>query len=531
MLSYFPEMYPDEILYSVIARYHKYSGNTPIRQTINDFFGNKREASSVILPAHLRHFSEQLKFFGVSFEELLYNRTLFPFFALFQSDQFIQHVIQWTEEEFGDTEFDKYGMWRKSAHTLEHLRYCPACLIDDSAKYGEPYWHRQHQVFGVSVCSIHKIVLFDSNIPYASYGSKAYLCLTELTSSLSKDPEQLNDAEMEIAVQIANEIQWLFDNFATVHNLWIKNGESFRDIYLFFLSRKGLTTPGGSVRTRQFKTDFTQYYGKYLNQWDLDFSFSKQSCWPLNMLRSGTEQFSFIRHVLMMKYLGGSVSQLFDMLHLLEDEPVSKVKRNLKTNTSDIKKREEYRRIWQATCEEFPDDRQTDIRILIPAVYTWLLRHDTEWFYENSPIIRNRARRPVIKEKIDWTDRDEALLAKLVIAVKSELQSNKRPSRITKSRLCSSTAAFDIFRKRIDCFPKSKEYLEQVIETRDSYRKRKLIWGANYLINNNEPIVMWKLMKVAGIPDKMWEQYWEFFQREQQCNYIYPLEMLEMLDQ
>jgi len=357
------------------------------------------------------------------------------------------------------------------------------------------------------------------------------LCPTELATSLAKDPEQLNGAEIEITVQIANDIQWLFDNFATVHNLWIKNGESFRDIYLFFMRRKGLTTLGGSIRTRQFKTDFARYYGKYLNLWDLEFSFSKQSCWPLKMLRSETRQFSFLRHALMMKYLAGSVGQLFDMLRLYEEEPVLKVKTNLKVNASDINKIEEYRRIWQTTCEEFPDDCQNDIRLLIPAVYTWLIRHDNEWFYKNSPVIRNRARRPVNKEKIDWTKRDEALFAKLKFVVETELQSLKRPTRITKTRLGYSTGALNILRKGIDYFPKSKEYLAQSIETRDVYRKRKLIWGANCLINNNEPIVMWKLMKVAGIPDKMWKQYWDFFQKEQRNSYIYPLEKQEMSNQ
>ena len=531
MLSYFPEMYPDEILYSVIARYHKYSGNTQMCQTINDIFGNKSDSSSVILPAHLMHLSEQVEIFGVSFEDLLYKRTLFPFYALFQSDQFINNVIRWTKEEIGETEFEKYGMWRKSAKTPAHLRYCPACLKEDKEKYGEPYWHRQHQIFGVSICSTHKTVLLNSNILFASCDSKAYFCPTELEESLAKDSEQLDNTEIEIATQIAYEIQWLFDNFITAHNLWIKNGESFRDIYLFVLRKKGFTTPGGSVLTSQFKIDFAQFYGKYLHLWDLDFSLTKQSCWPTKMLRSETRQFSFLRHALMMKYLGGSVDQFLNMIHLYEGEPFSREKINRKTNIPDISKREKYRRIWRTTYDEFPDDSQSDIRLLIPAVYTWLIRHDNEWFHMNSPVVRDRARRPVRKEKIDWTERDEALLVKLKYIVETELQSLKRPTRITKTRLAYSSESMPFIRKKIDYLPESKEYLAQTIETRDAYRKRKLAWGANYLIDNNESIVMWKLMKVAGIPDKMWEQYWEYFQNEQQNTYAYPLEKLEMSNQ
>ena len=531
MLSYFPEMYPDEILYSVIARYHKYSGNTQMCHTINDFFGNKSESSSVILPSHLKYFSDQVKKFGVSFEELLYERTLFPFFALFQSDQFIQLVIKWTQEKIGNTKYDKGGMWRKTALMPAHLRYCPVCLIEDNEKNGESYWHRQHQIFGVSVCSQHKTLLCDSDIPYASYDSKAYSCPTDLALFPAKVPEQLDDAEIELAAQIANGIQWLFDNFSTIHNLWVKNGESFREIYLFFLRKKGLTTSGGSIRTSQFKEAFIQYYGKYLLLWDLDFSISKKSCWPIKMLRSETRQFSLIRHVLMMQYLGGSVNQFFVMLYLYKEEPGSREKIDRKSPAPDSTKKEEYRRIWQTTCEEFPDDCQNDIRLLIPAVYTWLIRNDNEWFHKNSPVVRDRARRPVSPEKIDWAERDEALLAKLKYIVETELHSPKRPTRISKTRLAYSSGAMHIFRKQIDHLPKSKEYLDQTIETRDAYRKRKLTWGANYLISNNEPIVMWKLMKVAGIPDKMWEQYWEFFQKEQRNSFTYPLERPEMSNQ
>ena len=120
------------------------------------------------------------------------------------------------------------------------------------------------------------------------------------------------------------------------------------------------------------------------------------------------------------------------------------------------------------------------------------------------------------QKNIDWTERDEDLLAKLKFVVENELQPLSRPIRITKTRLGYATGALHIFRKRIEYLPKCKNYLTQAIETRDDYRKRKLIWAAIYLNNNNEPIVMWKLMKVAGIPDRMWEQYWNLFEKYQQ---------------
>lgn len=39
MLSYFPNLYPDELLYSWFARYHDHSGNTSSKQTMKELFG------------------------------------------------------------------------------------------------------------------------------------------------------------------------------------------------------------------------------------------------------------------------------------------------------------------------------------------------------------------------------------------------------------------------------------------------------------------------------------------------------------
>ena len=53
MLSSFPNPYPDEILYSTVARYHQRSGNILFRQTVEELFGDRSAHSAVVLPAGL----------------------------------------------------------------------------------------------------------------------------------------------------------------------------------------------------------------------------------------------------------------------------------------------------------------------------------------------------------------------------------------------------------------------------------------------------------------------------------------------
>lgn len=57
--------------------------------------------------------------------------------------------------------------WNKVAFFTQlcyskRLRFCPKCIEYDIRVFGEPYWHRKHQVPGVTVCSIHKISLCET---------------------------------------------------------------------------------------------------------------------------------------------------------------------------------------------------------------------------------------------------------------------------------------------------------------------------------------------------------------------------------
>jgi|GEM_PF-1079254 len=518
MLSYFPQMYPDEILYSVIARYHKYSGNTHMSQTTNDVFGNMNEPATVMLPRNLRCLSNETERFDVSFEDLLFRRTLFPFVTLFRDDNYIQLITSWVEKDIEKATYSKLGLWRKNEPTPTHLRYCPVCLKEETAAYGEGYWHRLHQTPGVSVCTKHYVLLQDSIIPYASYDSKAYKCLDETLLLSQAIPEKLDHDEIALAEEIASGIQWLFDNLETFKEYWEKYNESFQGIYLFLIEKKGLSTSGGSIRVSQFKKEFIQYFGNYLSLWDLEFSTTKHSCWPMNMLRTNARRYNPLRHVLMMQFLAGSVSQFFDELFCFEEVPQIGNKIMWKQASDNNPRKIDYREVWKTFCENNPNERQNDIRMKIPAVYTWLIRHDNEWLRKNSPVLSSRTRRSAIRASTDWDMKDATLFAQLKILAEAEIRSQQRPIRITKTRLGQSTRSLNTIYRRCELIPKSKRYLDRVVETRDEYRKRKLMWTATEITNRDEPIIMWKLMKSAGIPDRMWPEYWEFFQKCRENN-------------
>lgn len=58
---------------------------------------------------------------------------------------------------------------RVLTRTPLHFRVCPFCVRVDREQFGEPYWHRIHQVPGVLACPHHSVYLENSSV----YGSRA----------------------------------------------------------------------------------------------------------------------------------------------------------------------------------------------------------------------------------------------------------------------------------------------------------------------------------------------------------------------
>jgi hypothetical protein len=64
----------------------------------------------------------------------------------------------------GSSTWARAGLASNRVGAPKFLRFCPACLCDDSASSKELYWRRLHQMTGIEVCSIHRVFLEESCI-------------------------------------------------------------------------------------------------------------------------------------------------------------------------------------------------------------------------------------------------------------------------------------------------------------------------------------------------------------------------------
>ena len=174
MLSSFPNPYPDEILYSTVARYHQRSGNILFRQTVEELFGDRSAHSAVVLPAGLGALAEQTEAYGLDFDCLLYEHTLYPYNTAFFNTKTAVEIYDWAKDSRPGSVNCQLGLYGSKILQPGHLRFCPECYAEELKQFGEGYWHRIHQTPGVLICERHHCSLLETTVPYLSKGSNTY---------------------------------------------------------------------------------------------------------------------------------------------------------------------------------------------------------------------------------------------------------------------------------------------------------------------------------------------------------------------
>jgi len=175
MLGFFPTPYPDELLYSTIARYHLRSGNLSPKCTLQELFNTRHAIATADLPCHLEALTTNLSpISDKPVEEWIQHHTLYPFYAPFLSQERSQQLRMTMISDKGAGIHDLSGIRASSIQPPKYFRFCPQCIQEDQEIYGELYWHRSHQVPGVLVCAQHGKVLLDSSVPIQGMNRHKY---------------------------------------------------------------------------------------------------------------------------------------------------------------------------------------------------------------------------------------------------------------------------------------------------------------------------------------------------------------------
>ncbi len=129
--------------------------------------------------------------------------------------------------------------------------------------------------------------------------------------------------------------------------------------------------------------------------------------------------------------------------------------------------------------------------------YIWLYRNDRTWLQKK---VADHGKAPrCAKERVDWKQRDQYLAQRVIAWSREALPQKGRPVRVTKSLIGRTLHISAVLDHHINRLPLTREAIALLIETREQFHFRRLIWARDQLLANGEPVVQWRLLRIASI--------------------------------
>lgn len=296
MIAFFPEVYPDELVYSWLARYGVRSGYTHYRAIADDLFTSHTAKPNLEFVIELSQDAYEVITDAMPFESVIMQHTMFPYYARFLPIERRQKAfgqLMNMSKSFNDTLYIR----RNKTQHRPWLRYCPLCAESDRMQYGEAYWHRLHQLDHIDICPIHGCHLLNSTVSSTSKESPS------LTHAELKIPQGLSPvfSQNPLERQVAAYVSEVFSA-----DLSIENAVTIGSFMHHKLEYTKYLSPRGQKRNLALLTDdFNDFYQMLphptlAEHWQLEKIFSNYRCHTYDIC-------------LLALFLGVPVSELVDM--------------------------------------------------------------------------------------------------------------------------------------------------------------------------------------------------------------------------
>lgn len=620
MISCFPDPYPDELLYSLCARYAQRVRFPSEKAVIKELFGQEAAVAIVDLPSNLGQLVSSLpnnQLYTV--ESLINKHTLFPFFAPFFDPTQAQQIMADMEATKGPTIHTRSGIMASKVQPPTRLKFCPLCAEHDKKEFGEYYWHRLHQIPGVEVCFEHNVRLVNSRVRIQNPQLRYRFISAEEGIRLPKsDAYKLKAVHHEIFLKIAQDAAWLLSHLTSSPGL-----EVLLKRYRQLLAEQDLATYNGRIRVTKLLNDFCQAYPiDLLTALQCQVDTESEHNWLFRLVRSPKGSQHPIRHLLLIQLLGHTAETFLRLpnqflpfghgpwpclnkvaphfsesviqdhelayskehgkpigtfhcscgfvysrtgpdrseedklkitkirtfgniwdasLRNLWENPAISLRMIAKTlgvdpqtiklhanrlelpfpregerttrrgkrtfadssenkNIISLQNREHYRSSWLSVQRKFPELGRTALRKGYQKIYTWLRRHDGQWLEVNMPPKKQNLLPP---QRVDWKQRDTFLVKEVIRSAERLYNAQGRPKRVTVTAIAKEIGKLALIQRHLDKLPNTADALESLVETREIYTKRKILWVTERYQREMVCPPKWKLIREAGIREDL----------------------------
>ncbi|MGF2011009.1 TnsD family Tn7-like transposition protein [Nostoc sp. DedVER01b] len=312
MLGCFPDSYPDELFYSICARFHDRVQYPSQRSTIRDLFQTKNAIAIFDLPSRLDKLIASLPAgHRYTVEYLIDNYTLLPFYRPFLPPDRLQLVTEDMRGDNGSKIHTRLGIVAGSIETPAYLRFCPICIQKDREQFGESYWHRLHQVTGVEVCPTHQVFLEQSTLQtHNRRRLYEFISAERITANLSPREIDLSNICHKFLLKIASEVEWLLNDCQSVPGLEF--------LYLNYrslvMNNSELVTYAGRIRVQELLKNFKNYYpAEVLEILQCQVNEQSRDNWLCELVRFPRRVHNPLRHLLLINFLGFTAKEFFEL--------------------------------------------------------------------------------------------------------------------------------------------------------------------------------------------------------------------------
>lgn len=155
---------PDELLFSLISRHHRLSGNINPSSTNRQLFGTSSRVVSHHFIGQLDEFARRTHGSLGDADTLIREHTILPLYLPFLTAAQAKEAMSTMQASFIGSQNFYLGTSPRQFHFKHPLKACLTCMQSDRERWGIAYWHRLHQIPGVWLCPAHDSPLQTSTI-------------------------------------------------------------------------------------------------------------------------------------------------------------------------------------------------------------------------------------------------------------------------------------------------------------------------------------------------------------------------------
>ena len=306
-LSFFPEPREDELLFSLIGRYHILSGNISKKVTLQQLYGTENPSPRQASNDYLIHlYSKIPKGLVGSAMDIIWNHTLMPYYRPFETCPRKSPTSKFLVT---------YPHGSGTAYSLPYVKhgiyFCPKCVEENTEKFGHGYWHRKHQLPGVDVCATHGILLLNAckNCGYM-FGADGEFELPNIACTECGHIHELSEIEDKQLKTQHLEFAKISGQILTTE--WMRNADLSRLPFVYLQAARDVGLeyalhPYSSI----LETAFKNYYGEgFLKNFDCFSNSKKKLTWIFRLLHYIYQNQYTTHHILMIAYLFDSLDDL-----------------------------------------------------------------------------------------------------------------------------------------------------------------------------------------------------------------------------